>query len=220
VTIFGLGNPGRRYAATRHNVGFMVADMLAAKLRCRFRSFPDREVARHGLAGEDVVLIKPLLYMNESGIVVRKQLGRKPDGLLVVCDDMALPFGRLRLRPAGSDGGHKGLGSIISHLGRSDFPRLRVGIDAPARSSDGIDYVLEPFPEEQAALLPEVLARAADACLTVITGGLELAMSRFNPSRDMTAKTGTVPQRVRRNCSVGLSPVFASDRVPSATETQ
>jgi PTH1 family peptidyl-tRNA hydrolase len=193
VTIFGLGNPTRRYAATRHNAGFMVLDTLAARLRCRFRMFPDREVARRQFAGDDLVLVKPLLYMNESGVVVRKQLERKPDRLLVVCDDMALPFGRLRLRPQGSDGGHNGLGSIISHLGRSDFPRLRVGIDAPVRSSDGVDYVLEPFPEEQAAMLPEVLARAADACLTVVTGGLELAMSRFNPPRDMTGTPAETP---------------------------
>ena len=201
MTIFGLGNPTRRYVATRHNAGFMVLDALAARLRCRFRMYPDREVARRQFAGDDLVLVKPLLYMNESGGVIRKQLERKPDRLLVVCDDMALPFGRLRLRPQGSDGGHNGLGSIISHLGRSDFPRLRIGIDAPARSSDGIDYVLEPFPEEQAALLPEVLERAADACIAVVTQGLERAMSRFNPSRDMT-ETSDV-----------------SDRVPSATDT-
>jgi len=159
--------------------------------------FPDREVARRQFAGDDLVLVKPLLYMNESGVVVRKQLERKPDKLLVVCDDMALPFGRLRLRPQGSDGGHHGLGSIISYLGRNDFPRLRVGIDAPARSSDGIDYVLEPFPKEQAALLPEILERATDACITVVTQGLERAMSRFNPSRDMT-ETFDVSDRVPR----------------------
>jgi PTH1 family peptidyl-tRNA hydrolase len=201
VTIFGLGNPTRRYVATRHNAGFMVLDALAARLRCRFRMYPDREVARRQFAGDELVLVKPLLYMNESGGVVRKQLERKPDNLLVVCDDMALPFGRLRLRPAGSDGGHNGLGSIIAHLGRSDFPRLRVGIDAPAHSSDGIDYVLEPFPREQETLLPEVLARAADACIAVVTQGLDRAMSRFNPSRDMT-ETSDV-----------------SDRVPNATDT-
>ena len=181
MTIFGLGNPGPRYAFTRHNAGFMVVDTLAGRLGFRFRTFADREVARRQFAGDELVLVKPLLYMNESGGVVRKQVERKPDDMLVVCDDMALPFGRLRLRPAGSDGGHNGLGSIIAHLGRSGFPRLRVGIDAPARSSDGIDYVLEPFPTEQEALLPEVLARAADACIAVVTQGLERAMSRFNP---------------------------------------
>jgi len=181
VTIFGLGNPGTRYAFTRHNVGFMVVDTLAAKLGFRFRTFADRAVARRQFAGDELVLVKPLLFMNESGIAARKQLARRPDGMLVVYDDMALPFGRLRLRPAGSDGGHKGLGSIIAHIGRSDFPRLRVGIDAPARSSDGIDYVLETFPTEQEALLPEVLARASDACIAVVVQGLERAMSRFNP---------------------------------------
>ena len=191
MTIFGLGNPGPRYALTRHNAGFMVVDSIAARLGFRFRTFPDREVAGRQFAGDQLVLVKPLLYMNESGVVVRKQLERKPDGMLVVCDDMALPFGRLRLRPAGSDGGHKGLRSIISHLGRSDFPRLRIGIDAPARSSDGIDYVLEPFPKEQEALLPEVLARAADACIAVVTQGLERAMSRFNPMTAVGDEEGT-----------------------------
>ena len=185
MTIFGLGNPTPRYAFTRHNAGFMVVDRLAARLGCRFRAFPDRQVARKQFAGEDLLLVKPLLFMNESGVVVRKQLERRPDQMLAVCDDMALPFGRLRLRPAGSDGGHKGLGSIIAHLGRSDFPRLRVGIDAPARSCDGIDYVLEPFPEEQLALLPEVLERASDACIAVLTQGLQKAMNRFNPANDV-----------------------------------
>jgi len=191
VTIFGLGNPGPRYALTRHNVGFMVVDTLGARLGFRFRTFADREVARRQFSGDELVLVKPLLFMNESGIVVRKQLERRPDQMLVVCDDMALPFGRLRLRPAGSDGGHNGLGSIISHLGRSGFPRLRIGIDAPARSSDGVDYVLEPFQKKQEELLPEVLERAADACIAVVTQGLERAMSRFNPMPAVAAEEGT-----------------------------
>ncbi len=190
MTIVGLGNPGPRYALTRHNAGFMVVDALAARLGFRFRSYPDREVARRQFSGKarsdggrfgQLLLVKPLLFMNESGIVVKKQLERRPDELLVVCDDMALPFGRLRLRPSGSDGGHKGLGSIIAQLGRSDFPRLRVGIDAPAHSSDGIDYVLERFPAEQEEVLSEVLQRAADACIAVVTQGIERAMNRFNP---------------------------------------
>jgi PTH1 family peptidyl-tRNA hydrolase len=190
VTIFGLGNPGRRYAATRHNVGFMVADALAARLRGRVRVFPDREVARRQFAGDELVLVKPLLYMNESGLVVQKQLARRPDAILVVCDDMALPFGRLRLRPGGSDGGHKGLGSIIRYLERSDFPRLRIGIDAPVRSGDGVDYILEPFPKPQAALLDEVIERAADACIAAATQGLERAMSSCNPMPAAGASVG------------------------------
>jgi peptidyl-tRNA hydrolase, PTH1 family len=193
VTIFGLGNPGPHYALTRHNAGFMVVDTLAARLGFRFRTFPDRQVARRQFSGDELVLVKPLLYMNESGVVVRKQLERGPDDMLVACDDMALPFGRLRLRPAGSDGGHKGLRSIIMHLGRSDFLRLRIGIDAPARSNDGAEYVLEPFPKEQSALLPEVLERAADACIAVVTQGLERAMSRFNPMPAVGAEEETKP---------------------------
>ena len=190
MTIFGLGNPGPRYALTRHNVGFMVVDALAARLGFRFRTFTDREVARRQFSGDELVLVKPLLFMNESGVVVRKQLERRPDDVLVVCDDMALPFGRLRLRTSGSDGGHNGLGSIIAELGRSGFPRLRIGIDAPARSSDGIDYVLERFPAEQEEVLSEVLQRAADACIAVVTQGLERAMSRFNPMPAPLAEEG------------------------------
>ena len=184
MTIFGLGNPGERYARTRHNVGFMVLDTLARRLHTRFRHSPGRYLARKEHAGHPLVLVKPLLFMNESGVVVKEQLEREPDEFLVVCDDLALPFGRLRLRPKGSDGGHKGLGSIIYHLGRTSFARLRIGIDAPGPGEDGIDYVLEKFPEEQAERLPEVLDRAADACLTMLTAGLELAMNRFNPQPD------------------------------------
>jgi len=191
VTIFGLGNPTERYAKTRHNVGFMVVDTLARRLHVRFRHLPERYVARKEYAGHGLVLVKPLLYMNESGVVAKSQLEREPDEFLVVCDDMALPFGRLRLRPKGSDGGHKGLGSIIYHLGRNDFPRLRVGIDAPGPGQDGVDYVLEPFPKEQAELLPEVLDLAADACLAAVTGGIERAMNRFNPAPE-PAESGAV----------------------------
>ncbi|MEO0078572.1 MAG: aminoacyl-tRNA hydrolase [candidate division WOR-3 bacterium] len=185
MTIFGLGNPGDRYARTRHNIGFMVVDVLARRLHARFRREPGCLVARKEHAGHPLVLVKPLLYMNESGVVVKEQLAREPDEFLVVCDDLALPFGRLRLRPKGSDGGHKGLGSIIYHLGRTDFARLRIGIDAPAPGEDGVDYVLGTFPQDQAARLPEVLDRAADACLTVVASGLEQAMNRFNPRFDV-----------------------------------
>lgn len=191
MTIFGLGNPTERYAKTRHNVGFMVLDTLARRLHVRFRHLPERYVARKEYAGHGLVLVKPLLYMNESGVVAKGQLEREPDEFLVVCDDMALPFGRLRLRPKGSAGGHKGLESIIYHLGRNDFPRLRVGIDAPGPGQDGVDYVLEPFPKEQAELLPEVLDLAADACLAAVTRGIERAMNRFNPAPE-PAESGAV----------------------------
>lgn len=181
MTLFGLGNPTERYARTRHNLGFMVLDRLAAGFGARFRHLPGRMVARVTLAGRNTALVKPLLYMNESGIPVREQLSDSPDQFLVVCDDLALPFGRLRLRPGGSDGGHKGLASIIYHLGSSDFPRLRIGIDAPPRESDATEYVLEPFTDDEATQLPEVIDRASEACVAVVTDGLEAAMNQFNP---------------------------------------
>ena len=204
MTIFGLGNPTDRYAATRHNVGFMVLDALARKLHVRFRHQPGRFICRKELAGTPVVLVKPLLYMNESGVVVKEQLAQSPDDFLVVCDDMALPFGRLRLKPSGSDGGHNGLGSIIYHLGRSDFPRLRVGIDAPPRAENWSDWVLEPFPPGQTTELPEVLDRASDACITVVTSGLARAMNRCNPERD-TQGHDPIPKELG-SCPVAQDP--------------
>lgn len=188
MTIFGLGNPTERYAATRHNIGFLVLDALAGRLHVRFRHAAGRLVAQKELAGKPVTLVKPLLYMNNSGMVVQEQLQNSPDDFLVVCDDLALPFGRLRLRPKGSDGGHNGLGSIIYALGRNDFPRLRVGIGQPPPDRPWIDWVLEPFSPEETAQLPAVVDRAAEACLTVVTAGLATAMNRYN-AEPMPSKT-------------------------------
>ncbi len=182
MTVFGLGNPTDRYADTRHNVGFMVVDELARRHKTKFKHLPGRLVARARHAGKPLVLVKPLLYMNESGVPVREHLATKPDDFLVVCDDLALPFGRLRLRSSGSDGGHKGLGSIIYHLRTEEFTRLRIGIDPAPAGTDSADYVLEPFAAAQQESLPELLARAAETCLTMLTDGLDAAMNRFNPA--------------------------------------
>lgn len=182
MTVFGLGNPTRQYAGTRHNVGFMVCDVLARRLKARFHHLPGCYRAETRTAGAGFALVKPLLYMNESGVVVKEQLALHPDDFIVVLDDIALPFGRLRLRPSGSDGGHNGLASIIYHLGRSDFPRLRIGIGTLAGSDSATDYVLEEFTPDQAAMLPALLDRAADACLLIASAGLEAAMNRFNPA--------------------------------------
>ena len=186
MTLFGLGNPGERYAATRHNVGFMVLDELARRLRARFRSGSGRAVARGNWRAEKLVLVKPMLYMNESGVPVAEHLRREPDDYLVVCDDFALPFARLRLRPRGSEGGHNGLASIIHRLGTDDFPRLRIGIGVPPREQDWAEYVLAPFGPEEADGLPELVSRAADACLVVTTDGLDRAMNRYNQAKEET----------------------------------
>lgn len=180
MTVCGLGNPGDRYAATRHNVGFMVADTVARRLGLRFRHRPGRDVARGPFANRVLRLVKPMLWMNESGVPVKEQLAAEPDDLLVVCDDIWLPFGRLRLRPEGSDGGHKGLASIIYRLGTDRFARLRFGVGAPPPEMDSADWVLADFAPGERTALPDLLDRAADACLCAAEHGLEPAMNRYN----------------------------------------
>lgn len=182
MTIVGLGNPTERYRNTRHNIGFMVADVLANRLNVRFHRRPNRLVAVGRWSGREVRIMKPMSYMNKSGLPVSMQMDETPDELLVIVDDMSLPFGRLRLRPSGSDGGHNGLASVISWLGRDDFPRVRIGIGAPPTAADGASYVLMPFPSGEARQLPDLLARAAEACLTVVSDGLQTAMNLFNPA--------------------------------------
>ncbi len=184
MTVFGLGNPTERYAETRHNIGFMVADQLARRLKVKFKHLPGRYLVRAAYARNPLVLVKPLLYMNESGVPIKEHLTQEPDDFLVVCDDLALPFGKLRLRPQGSDGGHNGLASVIYHLEATEFPRLRIGIGSPPPDKEGAEYVLESFTPSEADCLPDLLARASDACLAVLVDGLEAAMNRFNPEKE------------------------------------
>jgi PTH1 family peptidyl-tRNA hydrolase len=181
--IVGLGNPGRRYADTRHNVGFMTVD----ELRRRHGAAETAEhmgawVARARIAGQDVLLVKPQTFMNESGQAVGR-LWRwhrlRLEDLLVIGDDIDLPFGRLRLRPRGSAGGHRGLQSIITHLGSQDVARLKIGIGRPD-STEARDYVLASFRPEERAELPAVLARAADAVELALRDGLTAAMNAVN----------------------------------------
>jgi peptidyl-tRNA hydrolase, PTH1 family len=190
--IVGLGNPGRRYADTRHNVGFMTVDELlrrhgAAETAERMGA----RVARARIAGQDVLLVKPQTFMNESGQAVGR-LWRwhrlRLEDLLVIGDDIDLPFGRLRLRPRGSAGGHRGLQSIVTHLGSQDVARLKIGIGRPD-STEARDYVLSSFRPEERAELPAVLARAADAVELVLRDGLTAAMNVVNspPSPDPPA---------------------------------
>ncbi len=193
MTIFGLGNPTERYTHTRHNIGFMTVDVIARRLKIKFHHLPGRFLAQTRYGDTHLILVKPLLYMNNSGIIVKEQLALQPDEFLVVVDDLALPFGQLRLRPRGSDGGHKGLASIIYHLESEDFPRLRIGIGAPP-DGDAVRYVLSPFSPEETRQLPAILDRAADACLSVITQGLERTMNQVNPAT-RTANTITTTEK-------------------------
>jgi PTH1 family peptidyl-tRNA hydrolase len=188
MLIVGLGNPGERYEWTRHNLGFMLVDLLARQSNALVKRAECRAlVGRAELEGRAVELVKPQTYMNLSGesvaCLLRKREGLKPaDGLLVVSDDIALPFGSLRLRRGGSSGGQKGLKNIISTLGTDEFARLRVGIKPEHPVSDTAGFVLERFPKGQRDEVEKILERGAEALRAVIRDGIDKAMSQFNGS--------------------------------------
>lgn len=179
--IVGLGNPGERYAATRHNVGFQALDHLAKRHHLSFRKARLQGLlARGKIESRRVVLLKPLTYVNRSGDVVVPLLRgyRLPlDRLLVIYDDLDLPLGRIRIREQGSAGGHKGMASIIDRLG-PEVPRLRVGIGRT--EADPQEYVLSPFTAEERVIMEEGYEGIADAVECIIREGLSKAMERFN----------------------------------------
>ena len=182
--VVGLGNPGSQYAETRHNIGWMVLDRLAdrAGRSGRGRQRDASESVQIRYKGLDLVLAKPLTFMNDSGVAVRKLLARERVPLadvLVVADDFALPFGKLRFREAGSHGGHNGLRSIIEELESEKFSRLRVGIGEPG--SGAIDHVLSRFAADERTRLPILLDAAADAVEAWARDGTSKAANRFNP---------------------------------------
>jgi PTH1 family peptidyl-tRNA hydrolase len=186
MLIVGLGNPGAQYEWTRHNLGFMLVDMLARERGALVKRLECRALV--GLAeieGERVELVKPQTYMNLSGDAVSCLLAkesRRSEGLIVISDDLALPFGTIRLRPKGSAGGHNGLKSIIAALGTEEFPRLRIGIMPEHPVGDTRRYVLEEFPRREREEVEKVLARGAEALRAVIRDGIEKAMQQFNSS--------------------------------------
>lgn len=182
--VVGLGNPGRTYALTRHNVGFMVADEFSASHHMSFsRQKFKAEIASGSVAGEQVILAKPQTFMNLSGDAVGP-LVRFYDiplsDLLVIYDDVDIPFGRMRLRPSGTSGGHKGMKSIIASLGTDEFPRLRIGIGRETVPVELADYVLSEFSPEEKAELAEIRGKACRAVEAVIINSLEMAMNQFN----------------------------------------
>jgi len=187
--IVGLGNPGAEYAGTRHNIGFMVLTKLLAGFPAgRFieSSLASSRVFSGRFRGRDLTLQMPQTYMNLSGEAVRPLAGKlklAPEEILVISDDLDLPFGRLRLREGGSDGGHNGLKSIIAELGSDRFKRLRVGIGRPV-PHHGADYVLSLFDGSEAEALDSVIGTAAAAVKTLLSGGMTRAMNEYN-SRDI-----------------------------------
>lgn len=182
--LVGLGNPGIRYARNRHNVGFRCLQRLATAHGLEFgRRQRNALVAQGTILGQPVLLALPQTYMNESGRSVGPlvQFYKVPlDRLLVVYDDLDLPLGVLRLRPDGGSGGHRGMQSVIQHLGTNAFPRLRLGIGRPPGGKDPADYVLEDFAPDEEPIVEEMLDRAIAAIRCWLTEGLEKAMSLYN----------------------------------------
>lgn len=182
--IVGLGNPGPKYAANRHNVGFRCVERLGSALGASFDKRQKRaSVAQGDFHGQRIVLAKPRTFMNESGqaVVPLARFYKVPvDRLLVVYDDLDLPLGTLRMRPGGGSGGHNGMRSIIEHLGTLDFPRLRIGIGRPPGAMDPAAYVLQDFSADEELVLEETLERALIAVEAWVGEGIEAAMNRCN----------------------------------------
>lgn len=182
--VAGLGNPGPEYAETRHNVGFLVAEALAAgDPAARFRRVGPALAARATLAGRELLLLKPQTFMNRSGqplAAALEALEAPPEGLVVIHDEVDLPFGTLRLKAGGGHGGHNGLRSIVAELGTRDFLRVRVGIGRSEASAELTDWVLGPFGPPEREALPDLLERAARATLDLIAEGFTAAANRWN----------------------------------------
>jgi len=184
--IVGLGNPGRRYAATRHNVGFRIVEALAERQRIAVNE--DRFEGRFGagrIRDAEIAILEPQTWMNASGESVAQALsGLGIDDpardLLVVYDDVDLPLGRIRIRASGSDGGHQGMRDIVARLGRQDFARLRFGVGRSGRGAGTTEHVLERFSPEEEHLLAERIPAAAAAIETIVLEGVVAAMNRFN----------------------------------------
>ena len=181
--VIGLGNPGERYAATRHNAGAMVIEELAQRLGTKLKSHRSGcLVAEGSLEGEKLVAARPTSYMNESGRPVRQLADfykTPPDKVIVVHDELDIPFGDIRVKEGGGTAGHNGLKSVASHLSTKDFPRVRFGIGRP-RGGDAVDYVLQRFSGSERKELPDLLARAIEVVERILEHGTERAMNEFN----------------------------------------
>ncbi len=188
--IVGLGNPGIKYRFSRHNAGFLAVDRIAAGYRIPLRTKRQQAFLGRGrILGQEVVLVKPVTYVNRSGEAVRQILEWTKTAnkdFLVICDDVYLETGVIRLRQRGGSGGHNGLTSIIETIGTQNFPRLRIGVGRAPSIGEMADYVLRPFPRKERAALAEALRRAEGAALVWLKEGIETAMNRYNaplPSR-------------------------------------
>jgi len=184
--IVGLGNPGREYTQTRHNIGFMLIDRLTVRLNARGMKVQSKAIVITAqYEGQKLILAKPQTFMNLSGQAIQGLIRfyKVPlEQVLVAHDDLDLPFCTLRMRPGGGAGGQKGIKSTIDQLGTNEFARLRLGIDRPPGRMDAAAYVLQDFTQKELLSVSETLDRAADAALTFVIEGLNAAMNKFNGS--------------------------------------
>lgn len=182
--IVGLGNPGREYRTSRHNIGFMLLDQMAKRDGETFSRFEARAlIVKTRYLDHRLILAKPQTFMNNSGQSARSLVHfyKVPfQRMMVAYDDVDLPLGKLRVRPSGGSGGHRGMKSIIESMGTEDFPRLRIGIGRPPGRMDAADYVLQDFRKEEQMQLTDILDRSIEAVLTFIAKGIDEAMNQFN----------------------------------------
>lgn len=183
--IVGLGNPGRNYAISRHNIGFFAVDYLAKEKESSFKkdSYVLSSTASFKIGAKKIILAKPLTFMNLSGEAVRllmKKYAIDIADLLVVCDDLDIEFGTIRLKAGGSSAGHRGIESIINSLGTDRFTRLRIGIKRHSKKIDAAEYVLSSFKTKEAKELKNIIEKAADCCLSWLCEGLDKSMNIFN----------------------------------------
>ncbi|MEK6256432.1 MAG: aminoacyl-tRNA hydrolase [Chloroflexota bacterium] len=182
--IAGLGNPGKEYANNRHNIGFLVVDKIAEIVGEKFSRVEKRAlVAKGEYKGSKLILAKPTTYMNLSGEPIGalvKFYNLEPQNILIIYDELDLPFDSIRVKPSGGSAGHKGMKSIINHLGTQDFARIRVGIGRPPGKKSAPKHVLQNFSKEQQKELPFVISDAADAALHFMENGVDDAMNKYN----------------------------------------
>jgi len=184
--IVGLGNPGSKYELTRHNIGFIILDFFAESLSINFKAGKGDWLEAKGRIGEeDVYLLKPLTFMNNSGVAIldfMEKTGAEIKDVLVIVDDFQIPLGTIRVRKGGSDGGHNGLSSIIYHLNSDEFPRMRAGIgrNEALKKDDFIDFVLGNFDKEEIEIIKKLMPEYMNCIRSFITDGLTITMNTFN----------------------------------------
>jgi len=179
--VYGLGNPGKEFERTRHNLGWMVVDLLMEKYGCGWEEGRENILTSRCIVySGPVMLVRSKLYMNNSGDALFDIEGITPESLFVICDDMSLPLGSIRIRMRGGSGGHRGLESIIVALGSEDFPRMRLGIGEPPPGVDAVNFVLSRFLDEELPLVKDMLVMAVEAVEVAVDRGIEVAMQRFN----------------------------------------